>query len=297
MKIIIVGLALVSFLGCASAEQKMASKRDYRDAQVEAIRVQSESRVSRDQVNALEKQAMWNALAEVVKANPDAASNVAIVAAVAAARDGGENGESTSEGMALIKTERDVTALDWAKVLTGPVLGTVTQVGIAALNTDLQKEISRNNTAVDLVEAEIEGKIYDAVGTMASTPRSTVTVTDSGSYIGGDSSVITETTTSTTTTTTTTTDDDIYVVGMDVAQADNLIDDVTDETSSFGIVDEVVVDDTTDDGADGSDDGGPDDSVDDDEETSDDSGGDDTEEEEYDCSKPQFSPTPPECRT
>ena len=65
MKTIIVGLALVSFLGCASAEQKMASKRDYRDAQVAAIRVQSDARVSRDQVKALEKQAMWLSLIHI----------------------------------------------------------------------------------------------------------------------------------------------------------------------------------------------------------------------------------------
>jgi hypothetical protein len=292
MKTILVGLALVSFLGCASAEQKMESKQDYRRAQVEAIKVQSDARISRDQVNALEKQAMWNALAEVVKANPEAASNVAIVAAVAAARDGGEGGQSTSEGMALIKTERDVTALDWAKVLTGPVLGTVTQVGIAALNTDLQKEISRNNTSVDIVEAEIEGKIYDAVGVMASTPRSTVTVSDSASYIGGDSAVSTETntTTSTTTstTTTTTTDDDIYVINTSAADADDQVDDLLSEVDSFGLPDDdtVDVDDGSDDssddsGSDGSDDGG--------EEESEEGG------EEVDCDSVQFSPAPPEC--
>lgn len=292
MKTILVGLALVSFLGCASAEQKMESKQDYRRAQVEAIKVQSDARISRDQVNALEKQAMWNALAEVVKANPEAASNVAIVAAVAAARDGGDGGQSTSEGMALIKTERDVTALDWAKVLTGPVLGTVTQVGIAALNTDLQKEISRNNTSVDIVEAEIEGKIYDAVGVMASTPRSTVTVSDSASYIGGDSAVSTETntTTSTTTstTTTTTTDDDIYVINTSAADADDQVDDLLSEVDSFGLPDDdtVDVDDGSDDssddsGSDGSDDGG--------EEESEEGG------EEVDCDSVQFSPAPPEC--
>jgi hypothetical protein len=292
MKTILVGLALVSFLGCASAEQKMESKQDYRRAQVEAIKVQSDARISRDQVSALEKQAMWNALAEVVKANPEAASNVAIVAAVAAARDGGDGGQSTSEGMALIKTERDVTALDWAKVLTGPVLGTVTQVGIAALNTDLQKEISRNNTSVDIVEAEIEGKIYDAVGVMASTPRSTVTVSDSASYIGGDSAVSTETntTTSTTTstTTTTTTDDDIYVINTSAADADDQVDDLLSEVDSFGLPDDdtVDVDDGSDDssddsGSDGSDDGG--------EEESEEGG------EEVDCDSVQFSPAPPEC--
>ena len=294
MKTILVGLALVSFLGCASAEQKIASKQDYRRAQVEAIKVQSEASVSREQVSALEKQAMWNALAEVVKANPEAASNVAIVAAVAAARDGGDGGESTSEGMALIKTERDVTALDWAKVLTGPVLGTVTQVGIAALNTDLQKEISRNNTSVDIVEAEIEGKIYDAVGVMASTPRSTVTVSDSGSYIGGDSSVSTSTstetnsTTTTTTSTTTTTDDDIYVINTSAADADDQVDDLLGEVDSFGLPDDddVDVDDGSDDGSsDGGDDG------------ADDGGEEESEEgdETFDCDDPQFSPAPPEC--
>jgi hypothetical protein len=290
MKTILVGLALVSFLGCASAEQKMESKQDYRRAQVEAIKVQADARVSRDQVSALEKQAMWNALAEVVKANPDAASNVAIVAAVAAARDGGDGGETTSEEMFLIKTERDVTALDWAKVLTGPVLGTVTQVGIAALNTDLQKEVSRNNTSVDLVEAQIEGKIYDAVGVMASTPRSTVTVSDSASYIGGDSAVSTETntTTSTSTTTTTTTDDDIYVINTRAADADDQVDDLLSEVDSFGLPDDDTVD--VDDGSDGSsDDSGSD--------GSDDGGEEESEEgdEEVDCSDPQFSPAPPEC--
>jgi hypothetical protein len=194
--------------------------------------------------------------------------------------------------MALIKTERDVTALDWAKVLTGPVLGTVTQVGIAALNTDLQKEISRNNTSVDLVEAEIEGKIYDAVGVMASTPRSTVTVSDSASYIGGDSAVSTETntTTSTTTstTTTTTTDDDIYVINTSAADADDQVDDLLSEVDSFGLPDDdtVDVDDGSDDssddsGSDGSDDGG--------EEESEEGG------EEVDCESVQFSPAPPEC--
>lgn len=287
MKGIVLAVSLTTLFGCASAEQKLASKQDYRNAQVEAIRVQSDARVSRTQVQALEKQAMWNALAEVVKANPEAASNVAIVAAVAAARDGGAEGEGTAEGMALIKTEREVTALDWAKVLTGPVLGTVTQVGIAALNTDLQKEISRNNTAVDIVEAEIEGKIYDAVGVMASTPRSTVTVSDDATYVGGDSSISTSTSTSTTTstTTTTTTDDDIYVINTSAADADDQVDALITEIDSFGLLDDDGSDtgdggddSTSDGGTDGTDDGGTDDGT-----------------EEIDCSDPQFSPAPPEC--
>ena len=88
MKILLAGITLVSLIGCASADQKMYDKKHYRHSQIEAIKAQSEARVTAQQAEASEKQAMWNALAEVVKANPEAASNVAIVAAVAAAREG-----------------------------------------------------------------------------------------------------------------------------------------------------------------------------------------------------------------
>ena len=276
MKITAIFLAVLLATGCASAEQKMESKRDYRDAQVEAIKVQAEQRTARETSEQLAEAAMWQSLAEAVKANPESSSHFAIVMAVAASNKGPQ--EASEAPLATIKTERDVTALDWAKVLTGPVLGTVTQVGIAALNTDLQKEISRNNTAVDIVEAEIEGKVYDAIGTMASTPRTSVTVTDSASYVGGDSSVSTEANTSTvsttTTTTTTTTDDDVFVIGTTAEAADSSVDEVIEEISSFGIVDDptpVVVDDPDD----------PDDT-------------DDTT-DVVDCSF-GFSPQPPECQ-
>ena len=276
MKITAIFLAVLLATGCASAEQKMESKRDYRDAQVEAIKVQAEQRTARETSEQLAEAAMWQSLAEAVKANPESASHFAIVMAVAASNKGPQ--EASEAPLATIKTERDVTALDWAQVLTGPVLGTVTQVGIAALNTDLQKEISRNNTAVDIVEAEIEGKVYDAIGTMASTPRTSVTVADSASYVGGDSSVSTEANTSTvsttTTTTTTTTDDDVFVIGTTAEAADSSVDEVIEEISSFGIVDDptpVVVDDPDD----------PDDT-------------DDTT-DVVDCSF-GFSPQPPECQ-
>lgn len=268
MKTIIVGLALVSFLGCASAEQKFSSKADYRDAQVEAIKVQSDMRVSQAHAEAMEKKAMWEALAAVAVANPDAASNVAIVAAVAAAREGGNGSAPQSAGMALIKTEQDVTALDWARVMTGPVLGTLTQVGIAAVNSDLQKEISRNNRDVNIQREENRGKIFDVIPAIANGSGTSITMTDS-TYVGNDQNI---------------------VVG-DVAAADDLIDTVIDETDSFGVDDEVIDDtdltpDATDDGVD--------DGVDD---TVPDTTPDETPDTEVDCSQPQFSPSPPECDT
>ena len=144
---IITGIVVAGLLtGCASAEQRMDSKRDYRDAQVEAIKVQAEQRTARETSEKLAEAAMWQSLAEAVKANPESASHFAIVMAVAASNSGAQ--EATESPLTTIKTERDVTALDWAKVLTGPLVGSLTQVGIAALNTDLQKEISRTTPRV-----------------------------------------------------------------------------------------------------------------------------------------------------
>ena len=60
----------------------MASKRDYRQAQVKAIEVQKQADIMAAQAASAERVAMWNALSEAVKANPESASHMAIVAAV-----------------------------------------------------------------------------------------------------------------------------------------------------------------------------------------------------------------------
>ena len=266
----------------------MASKEDYRRAQVEAIAVQSNAKVSTQQVLSLEKQAMWNALAEVVKANPAAASNVAIVAAVAAAREG-EGSKTASSGMALIKTETDVTALDWAKVLVPASLNGLTNVGIAAISNRTSRAAIRANAAVNLAEIEQQGRVYDVLSDAVSGESAVYNVTEGATFVGGDSSISssTETTTNntTTTTTTTTTDDDIYVIGTTASEADDAVDNAVIETTSFGLPDDDGAggDDVSDGGDDGVDDGGTDD------------GGDDDGPEPVDCNLPQFSPAPPEC--
>jgi hypothetical protein len=253
----------------------MASKVDYRDAQVEAIKVQAEQRTARETADQLAEAAMWQSLADAVRANPDSASHFAIVMAVAAAKTDA-SGESNT-AMATIKTEQEVTALDWARVLTGPVLGTVTQVGIAALNTDLQKEISRNNTERAITESNNDTQLYGVISSVAqnrsSEPGVSYTVSDNAVVNTGTMSEVNETTTTSTTTTTTTTDDDIYVIGTTAEDADTLVDTTVEEVSSFGIVDETVtvVDDTG--------------------ETGDTDDTDDT----FDCGF-GFSPQPPECQ-
>ena len=56
----------VSGTGCASASAKLDSKRDYRQAQVQAIKVQREADVIAQQHLSAERVAMWNALSEAV---------------------------------------------------------------------------------------------------------------------------------------------------------------------------------------------------------------------------------------
>jgi hypothetical protein len=90
--------------------------------------------------------------------------------------------------MATLRGEQNTT-LEWAKVLTGPVVGSLTQVGIAALNTDLQKEISRNNTQQVLAETMQDGRIYDMIGVIAEnrgTGGDVYNVTDNAVVTSGD---------------------------------------------------------------------------------------------------------------
>ena len=195
--------------GCASADQRLHDKANYRQAQVSIVAAQEKARTERETAQAVETAAMWAALAEIVKADPDASGMVAMVAAVSAARDGDAPGSSTAS-MVTLKTEQDVTALDWVKVLANPV----TNIGIAALNMDLQKTIARQNTLVDLAsDASNDAKMMDTFATLGSRDTtsytisdeafidlsSTVTTTTSGDTISGDTISDSHNTTETTT--------------------------------------------------------------------------------------------------
>ena len=206
---------------------------------------------------------MWQSLAEAVKANPDSASHFAIVMAVAAASGGGQSGDREA-AMVTLKTEQS-DAQAWAKILAAPVLNTISSVGIAAVNADLQKEISRNNTRRDIVESEQDGKIYDMVGVIAENRG------DGGvTYNVSDDAVVN----------TGSQDNDIFVVDGDTEAADDAVDEVFD----FGNDDDDVVDENTSDDVDDTDSDPDPDNTD----------PDDTD--EVNCDEPQFSPAPPECQ-
>lgn len=194
--------------GCASADQRMLDKTNYRQAQVSMVEAQERARTERETAQAVETAAMWAALAEIVKADPDASGMVAMVAAVSAARDG-DASQGRTASMVTLKTEQDTTALDWVKVLANPV----TNIGIAALNMDLQKTIAKQNTLVDLASEANRAKMMDTFATLGTRDTtsytvsdeafidlsSTVTTTTSGDTISGDTVSDSHNTTETTT--------------------------------------------------------------------------------------------------
>ena len=163
MKIITILMALAVLTGCASAEQRMASRSDYRSKQVAAIAAQAEQETARRAADAQAKSEMWRALSSAISSNPDSASHFAIVMAVAAARGSVDDGKSPAT--ATLQAERqEAQAIDYVKALAPALISTVGNVGTAAILADQTKASIRANRDVRIVEAGVEGQIYDVLG-------------------------------------------------------------------------------------------------------------------------------------
>jgi hypothetical protein len=161
MKLLIIA-PLAVLIGCASAEQRMESRADYRDAQVEAIKVQAEQATARRSSQDLADAAMWQSLAEAVKANPESASHFAIVMAVAASN--GKNSEPQgATAMATLKSEREVLPIDYVKAVAPALIGTLGNVGTAAIAADQIKESIKANRDIRITEAQVDGKMWDTL--------------------------------------------------------------------------------------------------------------------------------------
>ena len=162
MKIIAIAMALAVLTGCASAESRMQSRADYRDSQVEMIKAQKQAEIQAAQQASAEKVAMWNALSEAVRANPDAASHMAIVAAVASS--GGNGGRTVSSQVVTLNRENETNALDVVKAVTPSVVGALTQTGIAAIAAETLRNASDNSREINIERIEADSKMWDVFG-------------------------------------------------------------------------------------------------------------------------------------
>lgn len=159
----VIALVITLGAGCASAETKLASKQDYRKQQVAAIKVQKEADIVAAQAAAAERVAMWNALSEAVKANPESASHMAIVAAVSTSSGNNANVVTRSNVVQLNKEREDAQAIDYLKVLTPGLIGGVTQAGIAAIVNETSRDRIQANRDVRIAEIGVDNAIVGAV--------------------------------------------------------------------------------------------------------------------------------------
>ena len=219
MKLLAISMALAVLTGCASAESRLASREDFRAKQVQAIAVQAEQETARRAADAQAKSEMWRALSDAIESNPESASHFAIVMAVAAAR--GDNDDGKSPATATLKAEREVLAIDYVKALAPALISTVGNVGTAAILADQTKASIRANRDVRIVEAGVEGQIYDVLGAAVS----------GSEYVPADTTDTTDTTTDTTPDTTPDTTTPVEDVVEDVVDpSEDVVDPSEDET-------------------------------------------------------------------
>lgn len=231
MRFLTVMAGAIFLAGCTSLEKQQSNER----AQVEIVKVQREAMAS-DVANKTQAEvAFYNSLAQIAAASPESSDAVVLAIAMVA------NNRSQDEGQPGIVTLREQKneAIELTKALAPTVGGLLTNVGLAALNTSVQRKQIAANAAVQIQDSNNDAAIVNSVaglGTAAvNAVGDTITITDDawvnmGSYEDNDTtttntetntSTNTETNTSTntetnttdsnnTSTTTTTTDNSVY---------------------------------------------------------------------------------------
>jgi len=278
---------LICFLlaGCSSFEEKQAHNK----AQIEIIKVQRDAQRSEKQADAEARKALYEALAEVAKANPDQAGAVTVALAVQGIT---EEEDGATPIIGLQKAEN--TGLEIAKVVLPSVVNLATGLGVAAINADVAKTQSDNAARIQINDAQQDANIVNAVAGLGRTAvengGTSISVSDNGyvntgsytddnsisdSYNTTDNSTnnidnsVDNSDNSTITDTTTTYEGDEYVTyeGREITLAGLL-----EYLQGTGLAYSLTIGDTT---------------------YTIDGDGDPTE---INCNEPQFSPAPPECR-
>ena len=196
-------IPIIAMSACTSTQEK----REYRRSQVEVISTQVEARSRDNSASAQARAALYEAMAEVARNAPDSADAIAVAMAISSVRE-----ESDSSGPIVQLHREQNEALEVVKAVAPALVSVVGQVGVAALNADVQKNASDNSASVAIADSAAGADIMRSVTQMATTGLSRDTVSVGGDYttVGGDldqSSAQTASTVSETSTTTTTTSD------------------------------------------------------------------------------------------
>ena len=177
---------------CTSVEDKAA----YRQAQIDMVRQQQQSKqaiaTQREQAEA-EK---WKHAAAIVAANPESADAFAVAMAVSVVTN---NSEGDAPVVTLQRESNE--ALEVVKAVAPSLINVLGTVGTVALNADVAKTQSRNNAAIQINDSQQDARIVEAVAGLGVAASSQVGTSVGGDYYvtGGDldQSATTSTTTST----------------------------------------------------------------------------------------------------
>jgi len=164
---VVIALVALLYTGCATEMGNHRHAQHGRD-QIELTRVQVESQ-ERMALDRAQAQANWAlAMAKVAEASPESADAIAVALAVSAVK--GNSGESKGPLVTLQRQENN--GLEWAKVLASPVLNTVTQLGIAGINGEVQKNSSDNMAKIQMNEDVVDQAQFEVLGTVATSVSS-----------------------------------------------------------------------------------------------------------------------------
>lgn len=193
-KITVAVVALVALLytGCATEMGNHRHAQHGRD-QIELTRVQVESR-ERMALDRAQAQANWAlAMAKVAEASPESADAIAVALAVSAVKGNSQE----SKGPLVTLQRQNNNGLEWAKVLASPVLNTVTQLGIAGINGEVQKNASDNMAKIQMNEDVVDGAQFEVLGAVATSVSSfgTTAIQNAGgntttTYTASDTAVL-----------------------------------------------------------------------------------------------------------
>ena len=157
---------------CSGAENKAA----YRQAQIDMVRQQQQSREAIATQRQAAEAAKWQHAAAIVAANPESADAFAVAMAVSVVT---QNNEENAPVVTLQRESNE--ALEVVKAVAPTLVGVIGQVGVAALNADVAKTQSDNNAAVQVNDRQQSARIVEAVAGLGVAASSQV-----GTSVGGD---------------------------------------------------------------------------------------------------------------
>ena len=198
---LVTGIVCASVLaGCATSKGNERAAQHGAD-QIRMVAIQKEAQRDVATKQAQANAALYEALARVAESNPDHAPSVAVALAVIGV-SGGQSGDDSDNRIVTLQQQQN-TALEWTKALAPTVGNLVSGLGVAAINADVQKNMSDNNRDVMLGDQKQNAQIVEAVAGLGTAAANSVGVSVAGDYITATDQAVIDQSTNTTTTSTT----------------------------------------------------------------------------------------------